>query len=147
MYFADLTPYQYMISQPLPQVLNIGWLSPDYPYATGDCDPDVSRLLEVHHEALWANQTRGYNGCHFCPDPYVDPTLDNEHGRFVLGSSELWVPTAGETIFAAPSLVIHYLREHGYSPPAEFVAAVLGLPARLATGWTAAPIAEARRAC
>jgi hypothetical protein len=41
------------------------------------------------------------------------------------GSAELHVAAADGRVYAAPSLVLHYVRDHGYGPPAEFVAAVL----------------------
>lgn len=32
--------------------------------------------------------------------------------------------TGGQVIFAAPVLIVHYIEDHGYLPPAEFLRAV-----------------------
>jgi len=37
----------------------------------------------------------------------------------LLGSAELWIPGT-ETLFAAPDLIVHYVREHRYLPPEAF---------------------------
>jgi hypothetical protein len=34
----------------------------------------------------------------------------------------------GDLLFVAPEMVMHYIEQHGYRPPAEFVAAVLRSP-------------------
>jgi hypothetical protein len=44
----------------------------------------------------------------------------------LLGVKNLLVP-AGDVIYAAPSLIIHYIEHHGYKPPDEFLAALAAL--------------------
>jgi hypothetical protein len=39
----------------------------------------------------------------------------------MLGSAEVWVPRSGGGAFAAPDLIIHYIRRHHYMPPNEFI--------------------------
>lgn len=52
-----------------------------------------------------------------------------------LGSAEIAVATSA-TSFAAPDLILHYVRTHGYRPPAEFIQAVLDGPdERVLRGW------------
>lgn len=46
--------------------------------------------------------------------------------RTPLGMSEIWL-TNDTGWFAAPSLVIHYITDHGYLPPSAFVRAVWAL--------------------
>jgi len=41
----------------------------------------------------------------------------------MMGASNLLVP-AGNVIYAAPSLIIHYIEEHGYKPPHAFLEAL-----------------------
>jgi hypothetical protein len=43
------------------------------------------------------------------------------------GINNFGVPS-GDLLFVAPELVVHYIEEHGYSPPAAFVEAVLRSP-------------------
>ena len=50
------------------------------------------------------------------------------HGRtLTLGDSDILVP-GGDTIYCAPSLILHYIRCHRYAPPPRFVEAVLKCP-------------------
>jgi hypothetical protein len=62
---------------------------------------------------LPVNQTRGIHCCPFCKGEVL-PT----------GSYEMRVAGACE-VYAAPSLVHHYVVAHGYRPPDEFIAAVM----------------------
>ena len=55
----------------------------------------------------------GFHSCEFCEN--------------ALGVRNLGVP-AGDVLFVAPEMVCHYVEQHGYLPPAEFVAAVLASP-------------------
>ncbi|WP_249375347.1 hypothetical protein [Streptomyces sp. I05A-00742] len=43
----------------------------------------------------------------------------------LLGTAELRVVSADGTWFIAPDLVLHYVTDHGYLPPDDFVEAVL----------------------
>jgi hypothetical protein len=46
--------------------------------------------------------------------------------KILLGSAEIWVPALGQAvIYAAPDLIYHYVKEHRYLPPADFINAVL----------------------
>jgi hypothetical protein len=44
-----------------------------------------------------------------------------------LGIGNFGVPS-GDLLFVAPEMVVHYIEQHGYRPPAEFVAAVFRSP-------------------
>jgi len=47
------------------------------------------------------------------------------HGRsVVLGDAEIRVVAENGTLFVAPTLILHYVVEHGYQPPPEFVDAL-----------------------
>jgi hypothetical protein len=122
-YFADLTPYTYFDGEG-PDVLNVGWLEPDHPYPRGEAPAGLlSRLEELAEERV--RQTRGYHHCGFCMRDVQ--AVAGEGGWFAAvahESAELRVPGDGVT-YAAPLLVLHYIEEHGYLPPAEFCAAVL----------------------
>jgi hypothetical protein len=41
-----------------------------------------------------------------------------------MGNGEIWV-VKGETLYIAPYLIIHYIEEHNYQPPEEFIDAVI----------------------
>jgi hypothetical protein len=98
----------------------IGWLHPDHPYAKGEVSAEfLARLKEFtsrsadNGEALYFGAFGGYYTCEFC-------------GR-AHGIGNFGVP-AGDLLFVAPEMVVHYIEQHGYRPPAEFVAAVLRAP-------------------
>ncbi|HEX7590779.1 MAG TPA: hypothetical protein VF375_02420 [Candidatus Limnocylindrales bacterium] len=46
--------------------------------------------------------------------------------EIALGDREIIVTADDGTRHIAPSLICHYVLEHRYQPPAEFMAAVLG---------------------
>ena len=67
MYFQDLTPYEYA-RNPLAERLNIGWLSQEHAFPTGDTSEDFRRVLNQ----LATNPTNlcgGHHDCEFCESP------------------------------------------------------------------------------
>jgi hypothetical protein len=98
----------------------IGWLHPDHDYTQGEVSAEfLARLKEFtarssdSAEALYFGAFGGFHTCEFC-------------GR-AHGIGNFGVPS-GDLLFVAPEMVVHYIEQHGYSPPAEFVAAVLRSP-------------------
>jgi len=61
--------------------------------------------------------------------------VEHSGGALFLGHAEIRVPTHAETMFAAPSLIWHYVTAHRYRPPDDFVAAVKNYD----PGWTVEP--------
>jgi hypothetical protein len=131
-WFADLTPYTY--SDVDRGALNVGWLDPDHEFLTGPPNPVFAgRLMQlcVKHRM---NVTRGWQNCGFCPWDGLEKAraaglypirIDFEGEDYALGDAEIRVVHSDGRIFAAPNLIAHYVLEHRYAPPAEFVAAVL----------------------
>jgi hypothetical protein len=56
-----------------------------------------------------------------------------------IGSDEIWVPGENGRIYAAPSLIVHYVEEHNYLPPPPFIEAVLR---PVPSGWKPERIAR-----
>ncbi len=132
--FADLTPYTYFHAEgDLPGTVNVGWLAAGQPFPTGVTSAEfrdkLARLCQQRFK-----QTRGVHGCEFC--------TGRDRPR---SSSEMRV-SLGDRVYAAPSLVHHYVVAHDYRPPDEFVAAVLAweADANLRPAGRATP--QARRA-
>jgi hypothetical protein len=126
MYFADLTPYEYARTEPDTGVLNVGWLSSEHPYSQGTCpERFVLKLEELLRHPV--NPFRGSHLCEFCPKP---PVLIKNGLRFVeppkgtAGNGEIRVRGRDGLIYAAPVLIGHYIKEHGYLPPESFIDAV-----------------------
>jgi hypothetical protein len=125
-YFADLSQYEYLRSGPVApstQLLNVGWLDNDHEFPAGDAGPHFLMCL-VQHLARPANQTRGYHLCELCHATETNK-ITTSSGEVTLGSAELHV-FSGPIGYAAPNLVVHYVDQHRYLPPSEFIDAVLG---------------------
>jgi hypothetical protein len=45
----------------------------------------------------------------------------------MLGSAEIRVPGKSGIQYACPNMIYHYLQDHNYRPPDEFITAVLEL--------------------
>lgn len=75
-----------------------------------------------------AASCRGIHQCELCRDDQA--TLLSKRGdRYVRGNGALYIPTA-DCVYIGPLMIVHYVREHSYRPPEEFMAAVLECPAQ-----------------
>jgi hypothetical protein len=95
-------------------VVAMGWLRNDRPYSVGDTPAAFQeRLLDICRFSRHRLVTGGLHACEMC-------------GRW-LGSDDLFIE-ADEKMFWAPVLIHHYVAVHRYSPPSEFVQAVMRRP-------------------
>lgn len=111
-------------------LLNLGWLERDYPFPTAEIN-----LAEVEKIASLClspkNGFRGFHLCHFCEakkKAYVDSSgrtreysvmLEQEYKSHIvpLGSGEIWIKGNSNIVYVAPTLILHYIMEHGYAMP------------------------------
>lgn len=123
-YFEDLTDYSYyngpesvsidggyLVYQPPYRRLNVGWLDAPRPVPTGDVPAWVSEKLLEMSSGPRVNVMRGFHTCTYCTDSHR-------------GNSELRVPGEPGVMFAAPSLIGHYVTAHAYLPPRPFIDAL-----------------------
>lgn len=132
-YFPDLAPYDYL-PETVPdgvELLTVGWLEPDHDFTASEAEPDPVFLanlvtLAADHQVA---ATRSVHGCRFRHLFETDFQYGAVYGTrlLYLGSAEIRVVTADGRLLTAPTLVVHYVRDHGYQPPAEFVEAVTAL--------------------
>lgn len=163
-YFADLSPYAYtsgpdVISLDAPpyfrQVdaarphVNIGWLDHTQRFTAGTVTAEVANALldVISHQGI--NVMRGFHTCPFCPhDPDSRPLRLDHRGRTAwMGNGEIRIPAADGALFAAPTLIGHYVTTHRYLPPAAFTDALTAYrhtADNLALGWI--PSTTARQA-
>jgi hypothetical protein len=114
-YFADLTPYTYDVTGV--ERLNVGWLDAEHGYPTGPADGELGVAL-VYLLRFQVNPTRGAHGCFLCGRRMIE--LVDDHGdEWLLGAAEIHVD-GDDGSAAAPSLIVHYVREHGYRSPRPF---------------------------
>ena len=148
-YYEDLTAYAYSDYSPGEAgsaALNIGWLDGAHPFRTGRASEFfVAALLTLlARDENNSNPMRGIHYCEFCDLEDANYPVANERGWGHLGSYELHIPGIAGTWFVAPSLVVHYVLAHDYSPPLVFQQAVVneacapGVPDRVRAGWLAA---------
>ncbi len=96
-----------------------GWLEPGHDHAKGRCPSEILDLLE-RAAADPVDRTRGWQTCGFCARGEYGPTpyRTASGSELQLGNASLHV-VAGSTVWVAPTLVLHYVAEHEYLPPAE----------------------------
>jgi hypothetical protein len=113
--------------------INVGWLDAPHPFEQGPTPDWLGDALLGIIAGPRINVMRGFHLCTFCPRPADRRMLTVEHHgeQLHLGMSEIRVPSAPGSVFAAPTLVWHYVTAHRYRPPAGFVAAV----ERYDPGW------------
>ena len=147
-YFPDLAPYDYL-PETVPrgvELLTVGWLEPGHDFPTGSAEagsaPEAAGAPEDEAlaAAFWPNLitlaadhpvavTRSVHGCRFRHLFEADYQYRAVYGTRVLylGSAEIRVVAADGRWLTAPTLVVHYVRDHGYRPPPEFVEAVAAM--------------------
>ncbi|ACU76908.1 conserved hypothetical protein [Catenulispora acidiphila DSM 44928] len=132
-YFPDLAPYDYL-PETVPhgvELLTVGWLEPGHDFETeaeplaAAFWPNLITLAADHPVAV----TRSVHGCRFRHLFEADYQYRAVYGTRVLylGSAEIRVVAADGRWLTAPTLVVHYVRDHGYRPPPEFVEAVAAM--------------------
>jgi len=129
MYIPDLATCEYFIeSEGGSSPLCIGWLDSEYPYNQGPVPAEfVSRLWIFCRNSLF--YTLGYHRCSLCRDAKVSGALIRYKGEELkLGSADIRVVGKDGTVYAAPNMIFHYVVDHLYQPPDEFIQAVLQGP-------------------
>lgn len=123
-YFADLSPYSYWPTGG-ENAVNVGWLDGAHEFPTGEVPEGVvSALLRLALKDM-VNRTRGFHRCELCTEPDYPVKMEVDGQELALGSAEVRVKGTDGTVYAAPTLIAHYISEHGYRPPAPFVEALL----------------------
>jgi len=124
-HFDDLTGYSYFQDGANAGTLNVGWLS-------GDCDFPQGSVTDRFLDRLWlyclnrVSQTRGFHPCELCSNPPRGPLVYERNSQSLkLGTAEIRVFGTDGRVYAAPDLIMHYICDHQYLPPEEFVEAVL----------------------
>lgn len=136
-----------------PQVLNIGWLDSQHDYVKGDVPESIiSKLKEILFLDLKNEQDRKLGIfikekativhlmhmrgspylCSFCARNnranYLEPNrlkLYSDEDNFILGMNEVCIPSLGNDFFYSfPTMLYHYIVDHGYKPPCEFLNAL-----------------------
>jgi hypothetical protein len=140
-HFPDLSPYGYG-HRSHPGVVHVGWLDGVHAYPKGRVAEHVLEKLKK----LASRPTEIYRGFHICelcccPNGGVTGPTDSGYWDWAKARSsngEIRV-TSGNITYAAPVLIVHYIQEHGYLPPGEFLQAVMNDAPNPTLQATAAP--------
>lgn len=106
--------------------IKVGWLQEGQEFPTGSVNPSfIGRLWVLCTCSV--NQTRGFHACPFCrrSDPQTPVVVSRNKVTLKLGSAEIRVFSPDGKIYSSPNLIYHYVTEHHYQPPPDFIEAVL----------------------
>ena len=130
----DLSPYRNAPDKAIGLIpLAVGWLTAAQPFPTGPVPPEFAAKLRSFCAAEWVvPPPRAARRDGRCPldknCPRSSLTLSDSGATIHLDNAEIRV-IGDEDIFAAPTLIYHYVTVHQYRPPDTFIAAVMRGPA------------------
>ncbi|WP_245997480.1 hypothetical protein [Streptomyces armeniacus] len=129
MKYEEMAPYEYF-SESVPQGVRavcVGWLEQGSQFSLGEVDGGFIESLGLICRDYAQMRTRGWHRCelaHQGAGVEYPVTIQVEDDVVSLGGAEVRVVSADGTWLIAPDLVHHYVTEHSYLPPDEFVEAV-----------------------
>jgi hypothetical protein len=131
-YFADLTPYEFW-PHSTGSELNVGWLESGHPFPVGTVPAAVVETLVRLALNNAVNRTRGFHRCDLCVNAPVPIRMRVDGADAVLGNAEIRV-VGHHATYAAPTLIPHYISEHSYLPPRDFIDGVVRMMESAAPG-------------
>jgi hypothetical protein len=135
-FFPDLSIYETDDKLPLPDVLNVGWLSIRNEFNIGDPPKEfvakLKKLIEVSFcqngklklvMGLW----RGEFHCPLCNMSSFD--IQEKWDMAGLGNAEIWIPSYSrkQCHYSSSTWIYHYIIDHNYLPPGEYIESILFL--------------------
>ena len=125
--FVDLSPYDYFEEYYRPTTLNVGWISPLGEFQKA-VPSEVFTAKLLAYTRVSVAQSRGCHYCAACPPDRQSVGFGLKGDFLAVGMAEIRVFSSTDIIYAAPTLLHHYVNEHHYCPPKEFVTAVMEMP-------------------
>ena len=122
---TDLTNYVHSFTgKEIPGMLAVGFLNRKVPFEKGGSALPIDlidklKLLLREKGNFRGNIIRGQEPCCLCSEYYSKDGIK-------LGISELWIPY-GDLIYVTPDFILHYIEEHDFMPPEEFIDALKSL--------------------
>lgn len=115
MHFLDLSSAEGSPHYPMKNALYVGWLDPEIDAPSTGAVPEefLTKLKRVCVYSNNAEAYRGFHGCPFCKGASCSTTFlvrRNDGVRYYF-----------------PGLIVHYVEEHAYSPPQEFIDAIMAM--------------------
>lgn len=117
-YYEDLTPYAYGRAdrergQKI-RCLNVGWIGKEENFTTGEVSKEfIKKLEEVERSDEYTSERhKGFHRCELCGD--------------IMGTQVKKIEYDGKC-YKFPSKISHYVKDHKYKPPQEFIDAIMSL--------------------
>lgn len=107
MYFKDLQKVERHFGVIM---VKVGWLDKGQPYTKGVAPKE---FVEKMKNIPLTIHTKGWHDCPFC-------------GR-AKSYSQYVIKISGKTYYDIPEMIVHYMEEHDYLPPQEFIDSVMKL--------------------
>lgn len=101
----------------------LGWLDREHPFPKGRVDSSFLQKLALHY-CHRVRQSRGLHICQLCTERRFGIRLEIGGVVLTLGSAEIAIRDGSGRVYVAPDLLYHYVAEHQYLPPTEFIDAV-----------------------
>ena len=123
-YYPDLSPCGYFDRQGLnlsPYLRAVGWLDGAHAFAHGTVSREVLYKLADLKDKSWEPPIY-FCGKHICEVCTTEPPWTR-----CRGFRNIFVPADG-FLYVSPEMLLHYITEHTYLPPAAFCDAVLACP-------------------
>lgn len=127
-WFADLTDYAYLDRIEYTACINVGWLDSAHSFSRGQVSRRfLGRLRDFCRVRVHEGESAHLCNLSECPGLRGSDRADSAVME-QLGTAEIRVFARDSKVFAAPNLILHYVCDHGYKPPDEFIQAVLRGP-------------------
>jgi len=122
-FFLDLADYTYANSAfGCPGTKTVGWLAQGHDFPTMvPKEEDLDLLWQ--YCSISVALMRGGHDCEFCP-PGTARQAERSGEKRLLGVAEIRVFSRDGEVYAAPTLIYHYVAVHHYKPPNEFLQAL-----------------------
>lgn len=122
--YQDLTPLLCKGTIEIPTILRVGWLGAKYPFSQGKIESKyIKRLQEIIINDYTVLKMRGALHCELCNKLGVNVEING--ASYPVATSEIWIPTKMGLMYVAPTLIYHHIVTHSYSPPQQFLDALL----------------------
>ncbi len=126
MYYQDLTlcsyhpgPCSYESWQS--PLLSIGWLEIRHTFSTGNCPNDlIEKIILLRKQSRTTFPMHAFRGLHCCSLCSNKTILENSEANIFIPSKD--------KIYICPGRIDHYIKEHNYLPPTEFLEALKACP-------------------
>ena len=144
-WFEDLSPCTYFNRDGEETALAVGWLERDHSYNKGlirEREKVVDTLVRLLVKPWAPTYFMGYHPCSLCRRFHMPLTLWHKGTQITMGATNVSVPGT-QCIYVAPSLIVHYILDHGYAPPEPFCQALLACPPMGSTDYFRALVSSA----